>query len=55
VQALRGSTYGWSEMRSALEAESGQDLSELFRRWLTEPGIPGDFRRRYTPPQEIGK
>jgi hypothetical protein len=55
VQALRGSTYGWSEMRSALEAESGQDLSELFRRWLTEPGIPDDFRKRYTPPQEIGK
>jgi len=48
VQALRGSTYGYAELRSALETESGQDLGEMFRAWLTQPGIPEEFRKRYS-------
>lgn len=48
IQAMRGSTYGWNELRSALEAESAQDLASLFRAWLNQPGIPADFRDRYT-------
>jgi hypothetical protein len=55
VQALRGSTYGYAELRSALEAESGQDLGELFRTWLTQTGIPDEFRQRYAPKRGNGK
>jgi aminopeptidase N len=47
VQSLRGSTYGYAELRSALEQECHQDLGPMFREWLTETGIPADFRQRY--------
>jgi hypothetical protein len=47
IQAMRGSAYGWHELRSAVEAESAQDLAPLFRAWLYEPGIPAAFRARY--------
>jgi len=36
------------ELRSALEAATGKDLSATFRAWLNGPGVPGDFRSRYT-------
>lgn len=48
IQAMRGSTYGWQELRSAVEGESGQDLAAMFRVWLSEPGIPADFRARHS-------
>lgn len=47
VQSLRGSTYGYAELRSALEQDCHQDLGPMFREWLTETGIPADFRQRY--------
>ncbi len=47
VQSLRGSSYGYSDLRSALEQECKQDLGPMFHEWLTETGIPADFRRRY--------
>lgn len=47
VQSLRGSTYGYNDLRSALEQECHQDLGPTFREWLTETGIPADFRERY--------
>jgi hypothetical protein len=47
IQAMRGSTYGWNELRSVVEGESAQDLAAMFRVWLSEPGIPADFRARY--------
>jgi hypothetical protein len=50
VQARRGDTWNRNDLRAALELESGQDLAEIFRRWLDEPGIPEDFRARYAPP-----
>lgn len=47
LQSLRGSTYGWVDFRAAVEAESGRDLGEFFRKWLNETGIPEEFRKRY--------
>jgi hypothetical protein len=47
VQGLRGSEYGWTDLRAAVEAESGRDLGEFFRRWVNQTGIPEDFRKRY--------
>jgi hypothetical protein len=47
IQAMRGSTYGWNELRSAVEDESAQDLASMFRAWLSEPGIPAAFRAHY--------
>jgi hypothetical protein len=47
VYALRGQEYGYSDFRAALEQQCHQDLSAFFRTWLTQPGIPPDFRTRY--------
>ena len=47
ARSLRGSKYGYDELRSALEQECHQDLGPMFREWLTETGIPVDFRQRY--------
>lgn len=52
VQARRGDTWSRNDLRAALEMESGQDLAEMFRRWLDAPGIPEDFRARYAPPEK---
>jgi hypothetical protein len=45
--AFRGGTWRAADLRSAVEQESGKDLGPLFRQWLTEPGIPEEFRSRY--------
>jgi hypothetical protein len=47
VQALRGETGGFSELRSAAEEQTGQNLADFFRTWLNQTGIPADFRTRY--------
>ncbi|MFZ0701459.1 MAG: hypothetical protein WAM80_06375 [Candidatus Acidiferrales bacterium] len=47
VYALRGEEYGYSDFRAALEQQCHQDLGGFFRQWLTQPGIPPDFRARY--------
>ena len=47
AQSLRGSTYNYTLLLSALEQECHQDLGPMFREWLTETGIPADFRQRY--------
>ena len=47
VYALRGQQYGYSDFRAALEQECHQNLAEFFRTWLTQKGIPADFRARY--------
>ena len=39
---------GYEELRAALEYASGRDLAEMFRVWLIRPGIPDDFRARYS-------
>jgi hypothetical protein len=46
---LRGKTWGVSDLRAAMEAEcGGADLADFFREWLSRPGIPEDFRTRYS-------
>lgn len=41
---------GYEELRAALETASGKDLAEMFRQWLVHPGIPDEFRSRYSKP-----
>jgi len=48
VRARRDLDWSIDDLRSALELESGQNLAEFFRIWLYQPGIPDDFRRRYS-------
>jgi hypothetical protein len=50
VRALGGSEAGSEELRAAAEAASGRNLAEMFRTWIGHPGIPEDFRARYTSP-----
>ena len=50
IQARRDLDWSIDDLRSALELESGQNLAEFFRVWLYQPGIPDDFRRRYSSP-----
>jgi hypothetical protein len=47
VSARAGEETGYEEFRAALESASHRDLAEMFRRWLTQPGVPDDFRARY--------
>jgi hypothetical protein len=36
------------ELRSAVEATTERDFAGVFRSWLNRPGVPDDFRKRYT-------
>lgn len=50
VSSLRGQSVGLSDLRSALEMETGKNLGDFFRVWLNQPGIPADFQSRYLQP-----
>ena len=47
IYARASSDTGSDELRAALEQTSKKDLAEMFRKWLTEPGVPEEFRNRY--------
>ncbi len=42
-----GEMWRAGDLRSALELESGKGLGPVFRAWLTETGIPAEFRGAY--------
>ena len=46
--AMKGQPLDVPELRSALEAAAGRDFAQTFRTWLDRPGIPDDFRARYS-------
>jgi hypothetical protein len=46
----RGLSLSLDDFRSALEAEAGRSMADMFRLWLNHPGIPDDFRMRYAQP-----
>jgi hypothetical protein len=48
LKDMAGQEIGSEELRSAVEAEAGGDLAGLFHAWLDHPGLPGEFRARYT-------
>lgn len=46
---LRGQTWGLPDLRAAVEAECGGPILEsFFREWMHGPGIPPEFRARYS-------
>jgi hypothetical protein len=47
VHARANDDVGYEELRAALEFASGRDLAEVFRVWMSRPGIPDEFRARY--------
>jgi hypothetical protein len=47
IQLLRGREVSVNDVRAAIEYTTGKNLSEPFRVWLYNPGIPSDFRTRY--------
>ncbi len=51
VRVRGGNEVADEELRAAVEAASQRDLAEMFRTWLNHPGIPEDFRARYSRPQ----
>jgi hypothetical protein len=51
LKVMAGREIGSDELRSAVEAETGQNLAPLFHAWLDRPGIPADFRTRYAGAQ----
>lgn len=55
IRARRGTDWAVEDLRSALEAETRQDLAEFFRIWLNRPGIPDDFRTRYQDERDVKK
>ena len=50
---LGRTAYGYAELRSAVEQECAVNLAPVFREWLTETGIPAEFRRRYETPGSL--
>ncbi len=47
VRSLHGRRFGYADLRSALELETGEKLADFFRLWLDQTGIPDDVRARY--------
>ena len=45
---MAGQEIGSDELRSAVEAEAGRNLAGVFHAWLDHPGLPAEFRARYT-------
>jgi hypothetical protein len=48
LTAMAGQEIGSDELRSAIEAESELNLADTFHAWFDYPGLPGEFRSRYT-------
>ena len=48
IQARRGQDFSLEDLIAALEEETHQPQSEFVRKWLKHPGIPEDFRARYS-------
>ena len=48
LRVMRGGAWSLSELRSAVEAECGSDLADFFHLWLGHPGIPDEFRQKYS-------
>lgn len=48
VRSRGGDTVAGEELRAATEATYGHDLAAMFRAWLNRPGVPDDFRARYS-------
>jgi hypothetical protein len=47
IRTRASTDTGYEELRAAVESATGKDLAQMFREWLVQPGIPGDFRARY--------
>jgi len=54
IRSREGYETDYEELRAAVESTSHQDLAEMFRRWLIQPGVPDDFRARYANPSAAG-
>jgi hypothetical protein len=48
LQARANDDVAHEDLKAAAEAASGRELAEMFRAWLNHPGIPDDFRARYS-------
>lgn len=48
VQARKGGGYSLDDMIAALDAQTHQNAAAFVRLWRKHPGIPGEFRARYT-------
>jgi aminopeptidase N len=44
----RGVSLYIDDLRAALEDGLGRPIAGVFRQWLSNPGIPRDFRARYS-------
>jgi len=48
AMAGRGLSLSLDDLRSSLESTAGTALADVFRLWLNRPGVPDDFRARYS-------
>jgi len=48
IQARRGQDFSLEDLIAALESKTHQRQGEFVRKWLKHPGIPEDFRARYS-------
>jgi hypothetical protein len=50
LEARRQRGFDISDLISALEQESHQEIGPFVRNWIKRPGVPEDFRTRYSKP-----
>jgi hypothetical protein len=48
AMAGRGLTLSLDDFRSSLETSTGTPMADVFRLWLARPGVPDEFRERYS-------
>jgi hypothetical protein len=48
AMAGRGLSLSLDDLRSSLELSAGTALADVFRLWINRPGVPDDFRARYS-------
>ena len=53
--AGRGLSISLDDLRSSLESTAGTPLADTFRLWLNHPGIPDDFRARYSQTTSVAQ
>ncbi len=54
ILALAGNQVTIGDLRAAIEGETRSSAVGFFREWIDRPGVPADFRARYSPASRAG-
>jgi aminopeptidase N len=49
LYARRRRGFNVTDLIASLEQESREPIGPFVRQWIKRPGVPGEFRSRYSP------